>query len=59
MGAAKGTRIIAGSRGDGVRAAYNYAEYLPERKRMMQSWADYLDELAKGASIIPLFSKSA
>jgi len=28
-----------------VRAAYNYAEYLPERRRMMQAWADYLDEL--------------
>ena len=30
---------------DGVRAAYNYAEYLPERRRMMQAWADYLDQL--------------
>ena len=28
-----------------VRAAYNYAEHLPERRRMMQAWADYLDEL--------------
>jgi integrase len=28
-----------------VRAAYNYAEYLPIRRRMMQSWADYLDAL--------------
>jgi integrase len=31
---------------DDVRAAYNRAEHLPERKRMMQWWADYLDELA-------------
>ena len=29
-----------------VRAAYNHAEYLPERRKMMQFWADYLDELA-------------
>ena len=29
-----------------VRAAYNFAEYLPERKKMMQSWAEYLDSLA-------------
>jgi integrase len=29
----------------GVRAAYNYAEYLPERRKMMQSWADHLDSL--------------
>ena len=28
-----------------VRAAYNHAEYLPERRRMMQEWADYLDGL--------------
>ncbi|MDR0549130.1 MAG: integrase, partial [Deltaproteobacteria bacterium] len=29
----------------GVRAAYNYADYLPERRKMMQDWADYLDKL--------------
>jgi integrase len=33
-----------------VRAAYNYAEHLPERRRMMQAWADYLDELKEAAS---------
>jgi integrase len=26
-----------------VRAAYNHAEYLPERRKMMQWWADYID----------------
>jgi integrase len=26
-----------------VRAAYHRAEYLSERKKMMQEWADYLD----------------
>lgn len=26
-----------------VRAAYNHAQYLPERRKMMQWWADYLD----------------
>jgi len=29
-----------------VRAAYNHAQYLPERRKMMQWWADYLDEVA-------------
>ncbi|MBI3463499.1 MAG: tyrosine-type recombinase/integrase [Planctomycetes bacterium] len=29
-----------------VRAAYNHAQYLPERRKMMQWWADYLDEIA-------------
>lgn len=34
-----------------VRAAYNHAEYLPERRVMMQWWADYLDECkARGAA---------
>lgn len=47
-------RQLAHSEKDGVRAAYNYAEYLPERKKMMQSWADYLDGLAGGADIVPI-----
>lgn len=38
----------------GVRATYNAAEYLPERRRMMQAWADYLDGLKLGANVIPL-----
>lgn len=28
-----------------IRDAYNRAEYLPERRKMMQEWADYLDAL--------------
>lgn len=32
-----------------VRAAYNYAEKLPERRKMMKFWADHLDELANAA----------
>ena len=35
-----------------MRAAYNFAEYLPERRKMMQEWADYLDGLAKGANVV-------
>lgn len=38
-------RQLAHQERDPVRAAYNYAEYLPERRRMMQWWADYLDGL--------------
>ena len=34
-----------------VRAAYNHAQYLPERIRMMQKWADYLDSLKKTCRI--------
>ena len=41
-------RQLAHGETNGVRAAYNYAEYLPERRRMMQEWADYLDKLRDG-----------
>jgi integrase len=34
--------------------AYNRTAHLPERKRMMQAWADYLDKIKAGADVIPL-----
>jgi integrase len=37
-----------------VRAAYHRSEYLDERRKMMQAWADYLDGLAAGAKVLPL-----
>ena len=37
--------------------AYNRTAHLPERRRMMQAWADYLDGLKAGAQVIP-FSKA-
>ena len=40
-------RQLAHVEGNSVRAAYNHAEYLEERRKMMQFWADYLDELAE------------
>ena len=47
-------RQLAHAERDGVRDAYNRAEYLAERQGMMQSWADYLDGLVKGGTVIPL-----
>ena len=47
-------RQLAHSPRDQVRAAYNRAQYLDERRRMMQSWADYLDGLKNGAQIISI-----
>ena len=38
--------------------AYNRTAHLPERRKMMQSWADYLDNLKQGAAVIP-FPKMA
>ena len=34
-----------------VRASYNRASYLDERRKMMQAWSDYLDELKKGGKV--------
>jgi integrase len=34
--------------------AYNRTAHLPERRKMMQQWADYLDKLKAGAEVIPL-----
>lgn len=42
-------RQLAHGERDEVRAAYNYAEYLPERRKMMQTWADYLTGLREKA----------
>lgn len=36
---------LAHVQGSKVRAAYNRARYLDERRTMMQEWADYLDGL--------------
>lgn len=38
-------RQLAHAERNSVRAAYNYAEHLAERRKMMQEWADYLDVL--------------
>jgi hypothetical protein len=37
-----------------VRAAYNRALRLDERRKMMQAWADYLDALAAGANVVAI-----
>lgn len=45
-------RQLAHAERNAIRAAYNYSEYLPERRKMMQAWADYLEGLAKGADVV-------
>lgn len=47
-------RQLAHAERNSVRAAYNYAEFLPERRKMMQAWADYLEAIKSGAKIIPI-----
>jgi integrase len=38
-------RQLAHAERNRVRAAYDRAEHLDERRRMMQAWADFLDKL--------------
>ncbi|MES2403166.1 MAG: integrase arm-type DNA-binding domain-containing protein [Pseudomonadota bacterium] len=52
-------RQLAHAERDAVRAAYNYAEHLPERRKMMQAWADYLDTLRAGTrKVVPIKHKA-
>jgi integrase len=51
-------RQLAHAERNAVSAAYNFAEHLPERRKMMQAWADYLDSLKAGAEVIPLFKRA-
>jgi integrase len=40
---------------DPLGRAYNRTAHLPERRKMMQKWADYLDKLkATGAQVVPI-----
>jgi integrase len=39
---------------DTLGSAYNRTKFIEQRKLMMQSWADYLDELKAGAKVIPI-----
>jgi integrase len=42
-----------------VRAAYNKAQRLPERRKMMQAWSDYLDQLrhaAANTNVVPILA---
>ncbi len=44
--------------GNQIRDRYNYAQYLDERKKMMQHWADYLQSLEESPNLTPIFRKA-
>ncbi|MGH8128413.1 MAG: tyrosine-type recombinase/integrase [Gammaproteobacteria bacterium] len=53
-------RQLAHAESDKVRDAYTaQAQYLAERKKMMQAWANYLDALKSGADVVPIRGKVA
>ena len=43
---------------DPLGRAYNRTQHLPERRKMMQAWADYLDTLRTGGNVVPIRSKA-
>lgn len=45
---------LAHGKRDKVEAAYDHAEFLPKRRRMMQWWADFLDASQRGAEVVPM-----
>lgn len=47
-------RQLAHAERNKSRASYNQAQYLADRREMMQAWADYLDGLATGAEVVPM-----
>ena len=52
-------RQLAHAERDKVRASYNQAQYLPERKDMMQAWANLTDEMAKSESKVTPIKRTA
>lgn len=44
---------------DALGRAYNRTSHLAERKKMMQQWADYLDNLKSGAKVIQLSDRAS
>lgn len=50
---------LAHAGGDKIRATYNKAQYLEQRRTMMQDWADSIDALAAGANVVAFKRKEA
>lgn len=44
---------LAHNKSGPLGAAYDRAEFMEQRRQMMQAWADYLDKLRDGAEVIP------
>ena len=52
-------RQLAHAERNKVRAAYNRAQYMAERRTMMAAWADYLDALRTNAHVVPIKRKAS
>lgn len=47
-------RQLAHGDPDKIRGTYNKAQYLEQRRKMMQAWADHLDELKRSDKVAPI-----
>jgi integrase len=47
-------RQLAHGERDKIRGSYNFAEHLPERRRMMQAWSDFLAGIKAGAKVVAI-----
>lgn len=52
-------RQLAHAERDSSRASYNHAQFLPERRKMMQAWSDYLDGIKRGNVVAGKFGRAA
>ncbi len=43
---------------DKLGSAYNRTKFIPERRTMMQEWADYLDQLKAGAEVVSITARA-
>jgi integrase len=51
-------RQLAHVEPNAVRRTYNHAQHLADRARMMQQWADFLDGVKTGATVLPFKRKA-
>ncbi len=52
-------RQLAHVEGNKVRASYNQADYLDERRQMMQTWSDFLGSQKDGSNVVTIRQTSA
>ncbi|MFZ3024306.1 tyrosine-type recombinase/integrase [Pseudomonas sp.] len=51
-------RQLAHGDNDEIRATYNHAAYLEQRREMMQAWADSIDAMCAGANVVSIKRKA-
>ena len=50
---------LAHAKAGPLGGAYDRAEYMIQRRALMQTWADYLDKLRQGAEVVPIKGRAA